>query len=253
MLKKFLDDAVVLIIGKQFESLAEILHSKKHINEFLIAKKLDITINQTRNLLYKIADQGIVSSIRKKDKKKGWYTYFWRIEILKALEFLKSNLDKEMGQILSQVKSREVKQFYICSTCNVEYSEENALMHDFMCPECGSVFVLKDNTKVLKDLKKTLDRLSKEAKDIGVEIEQERSVIDKQRMKELKLAKEERAKKAATSRKKRADAKKASEKANTKKTKTKKISKKSVKKLFNKVTKKKSVKKSSKKTKKKRQ
>ena len=74
MLKKFLKEVIVIVVGKQAEEIADLLDSSKHVNEFSIAKKLDITINQTRNILYKIADKGLVSSIRKKDKKKGWYT-----------------------------------------------------------------------------------------------------------------------------------------------------------------------------------
>ena len=87
-LKNFLRDVVVIIVGKQAETIIDFLDGNKYLNEFLIAKKLEITINQTRNILYKLSDHGIVSSTRKKDKRKGWYTYFWKIEIMKALEFL---------------------------------------------------------------------------------------------------------------------------------------------------------------------
>ena len=92
MLKKFLKDAVTLIAGKQTEEIVDLLDTSKYINEFIIAKKLGVTINQARNILYKISDYGLVSSIRKKDKKKGWYTYFWKIEILKSLEFVKNDI-----------------------------------------------------------------------------------------------------------------------------------------------------------------
>ena len=94
MLKKFLKDTIEIIIGKQAEGIIDLLDGKKYVNEFIIAKKLGITINQTRNILYKISDQGLVSFIRKKDKKKGWYTYFWKLERLKSLEFLKNVLLK---------------------------------------------------------------------------------------------------------------------------------------------------------------
>ena len=70
MLKDLLKEVVVIIVGKQAEPIADLLHSNKHVNEFLIAKKLNLTINQARNILYKIADYGLVSSIRKKYKKK---------------------------------------------------------------------------------------------------------------------------------------------------------------------------------------
>ena len=144
-------ESVIIIIGKQAETIVDFLDGNKYLNEFLIAKKLDLTINQTRNILYKLSDQGIVSSIRKKDKRKGWYTYFWKMEVIKALEFLKMNIQKKTEQIKNQIENRELKRFYVCERCNIEFNEENALLYEFTCNECGSIFVLKDNTKVLKE------------------------------------------------------------------------------------------------------
>ena len=83
-LSGFLQEVSNDIAGKQAEEMVPLLFNKKHVNEFIIAKKLNITVNQVRNLLYKLSDHGIVSYIRKKDKRKGWYTYFWRIEPLKS-------------------------------------------------------------------------------------------------------------------------------------------------------------------------
>ena len=129
MPKKFLKEVIIIVVGKQAEEIVNLLDGKKYVNEFLIAKKLGITINQTRNILYKISDKGLVSFIRKKDKKKGWYTYFWRIEILKTLEFLKHILLKKINHINHQTKSRETKQFYVCKRCNIEFTEEHALLN----------------------------------------------------------------------------------------------------------------------------
>ena len=63
LLKKIAEETM----GKPAVDLIVILLKKKNINEFIIAKKLSLTINQTRNLLYKFSDRGIVSSTRKKD------------------------------------------------------------------------------------------------------------------------------------------------------------------------------------------
>ena len=105
MIKTFLKEVVIIIVGKQAEDIIDMLDGDKYINEFLIAKKLGITINQTRNILYKISDHGLISSIRKKDKRKGWYTYFWKIEVLKSLEFLANIIDKRKDQLIHQIKS----------------------------------------------------------------------------------------------------------------------------------------------------
>ena len=191
MLEKFLREVVVIVVGKPAEEIADLLNSKKHINEFVIAKKLDVTINQARNLLYKLSNYGLVSSLRKKDKKKGWFTYFWKIEILKSLEFLRSILINKVEQLKNQIKSRETKQFYVCERCNIEYNEENALLHDFTCNECGEIFTLKDNSKVIREFQREVLKMENEIKLIEQEIEKEKSKlnkeIEKQTKKEAKL------------------------------------------------------------------
>jgi transcription factor E len=186
MREQFLKEVVTIVAGKQTEGIVDLLNGKKNVNEFIIAKKLNLTINQTRNILYKLSDYGLVSSIRKKDKKKGWYTYFWKIEILKSFDFLKNILEKNLDQITHQLKSRETKLFYICERCNIEFNEENALNHDFICNECGNVFTLKDSSKILKELKKDMEKIKKELEMVNLEILKEKEIEDKEKMRQLK-------------------------------------------------------------------
>lgn len=186
MLKKLLKEIMVLIAGKQVEGIVDILDGKKYVNEFIIAKKLKLTINQTRNILYKISDHGLLSSIRKKDKRKGWFTYFWKIEIIKCLEFLKANLTKKIDQINHQIKSRETKEFYVCERCHIEFNEENALIYNFTCPECGSMLMRKDNTAVINEYNKELDKLKKELASVDEELSAEKEKIEKSRAREAK-------------------------------------------------------------------
>jgi len=236
MLKKFLKEIVVSIAGKSAEEIVDLLDGKKYVNEFVIAKKLNLTINQTRNILYKISDQGLVSFIRKKDKRKGWYTYFWKIEIMKSLEFLKASIFKKMEQVNHQIKSRETKEFYICETCNIEYNEETALIHNFVCNECGNIVARKDNNQSIKEYNKELDKLKRELDLVEEEYKLEKEKVDKIKAKEIKkeekLKQEEKLKKS-----KKNVSKKKVEKKVTKKI-VKKIEKKLTKKQVKKITKK---------------
>ncbi len=221
--KKLIKEAFVDVAGKQAEPLVDFLDTKKYMNEFLIAKKLDLPINQTRNILYKISEFGLVSSTRKKDKKKGWYTYSWKIEELKCLEFLKNSLLKKMEQLSNQIKNRESKEFYVCEKCHVEFNEENALLHDFTCPECGSLLERKDNTKLLKEFKKNLENYDANLKIVLGEIAREEGIeVRKIKVKEAAV-KRARAKERAAAREK---AKRALAHAKNKKTKKSKGSKK---------------------------
>ena len=225
MLKKFLKDVITISVGKQAENIIDFMDNKKYVNEFSIAKKLDITINQMRNILYRLSDYGLVSSIRKKDKRKGWYTYFWKIEFIKSLEFLKENIEKKITQMINQIESRESRTFYICERCNIEFNEESALVLDFTCSECGEIFVIKDNSKLLKELKKGLNKQKKELSLIEEEIEKEREILEKRKLREAKKEK-----KKALAKKK---AKVATKKKKSKKPKT--IKKKALAKKKNKI------------------
>jgi len=67
---KLLHDLVEEMAGEDTGRIVDILFGKKDVNEFLIAKKMELTINQVRNILYKLSADGLVSFIRKKDGKK---------------------------------------------------------------------------------------------------------------------------------------------------------------------------------------
>ena len=223
MVKEFLKKVISMVGGKQAEEIVDFLYKKNYVNEFLISKNLEITINQTRNLLYRVSDRGFLSSIRKKDKKKGWYTYFWKIEILKSLEFLKGVLKERIERTEKQINNRETKNFYVCKRCNIEHNEENALLHDFICIECEQVLDIKDNTKSIRALKRSSEGLKKEIELIDKEIQTEREKINKKRAKEIDKEEKEKAAKRAMRRK--TAVKKTVKKTSKKKT-TKKISKK---------------------------
>lgn len=250
MLDKILKEIIVITVGKGAEPIAELLNSKKYVNEFTIAKKLEITINQTRNILYKISDHGLVSSERKKDKKKGWYTYYWKFEIMKCLEFLKNNLLSSKERFNTQITRREEKQFYVCIDCSLEYSEDEALLMEFECDECGELFTTKDNSKLLVGLKKNIGKINERIEEIDIEIAKEQKKLDRKKNIMLKkeelerLAKKEEARLRRAEKKKERDALKAIEEAKNPKKKV--VKKKVAKKVAKKATKKKVVKKTTK-------
>jgi len=130
-------------------------------------------------------------------------------------------LEKKISQISSQINSRETKQFYVCDRCKVEVNEEHALLMNFTCDECGEIFALKDNAKVLRELKKHLIKYSNELVMVKEEIAIEKEKMDKQRLKEVQ--KEDRAK-AKERAKKSAARKRASKKEKKKQNSSKQVS-----------------------------
>jgi len=211
---KILSKVISDIFGKSAEELVNMLIGKKNVNEFKIAKKLKLSINNTRNILYKLSNIGLISFVRKKDKKKGWYTYFWTLNLRKSFDLLEEQIKKEIRSISGQIESRKTKRFYICKTCDYELSEENALLHNFTCEECGQVFELNEDTKILRGLELKKKKLLKE-----LEIVREaKSEEEKKREKKIKRAEKKEQKKA------KKKVKKKSSKPTTKKKKARKKS-----------------------------
>ena len=83
-------DLVIEIAGPEVVALVELLYGKENVSEFKLADKLELTVNQARNMLYKLHSHNLVSFIRKKDKRKGWYIYYWTLDLRRMLVFLVS-------------------------------------------------------------------------------------------------------------------------------------------------------------------
>nr|MBC8444041.1 hypothetical protein [Candidatus Woesearchaeota archaeon] len=76
---KIIEYVVGEVAGENALSIVNYLKNKKNISEFKIAEVLEKDIKEVRVLLYKLVNFNLVSSIRKKDKKKGWYIYYWTL------------------------------------------------------------------------------------------------------------------------------------------------------------------------------
>ncbi len=174
-----LGEMVESVAGKPGRDILNILADKPNVNEFLIAKALGLTINQTRNILYKLSDNGIVSFSRKKDKRKGWYTYFWTLDVVRAMESAENRIKEFIKNLQSQKKNRESKRFYICRTCNTEVSEETALINNFTCQECGNVYELNESYELLKDINEKANRLNSELEKMREILGAERTKVKK--------------------------------------------------------------------------
>lgn len=171
---KLLHDFVEEMANAGAGKIVEILFGKKDVNEFLIAKKMNLTINQVRNILYKLSAEGLVSFVRKKDKRKGWYIYFWTLNTEKCLIKLKQNLIKKVEEYNSILSNRELKRFYACKSCGIEVNEPKALENGFTCEECAEVYELSENKEVIKETKTKITKTEKELQLIEEELEKHR-------------------------------------------------------------------------------
>lgn len=231
MLEKFLKEIVAIIAGPGSEKIVDVLYKKKNLNEFLIAKKLNLTINQARNILYKLGEEGLVYFTRKKDSKSGgWYTYFWTLDEAKSMANYRDKLLKEAEVLDKELDEKKTQRFYVCKSCGMEANEETALLHNFTCPECGEVFELKDSRESIVEMEKKIMAIQEKVllvdKELGLLKEKEHAGRARADKKAAKVKAKERAKKRAAV--KRAKSKESGKKRPKKQSKkhTKKIVKK---------------------------
>ena len=239
---KLLHDLVEEMAGENTGRIVDILFGKKDVNEFSIAKRMELTINQVRNILYKLSADGLVSFIRKKDKRKGWYIYYWTLKTEKCLVKLEGSLVKKIDGFNHILGSRETKRFYLCPSCGIEVGEEKALEHGFSCEECAEIYDLSDNSPAIRETKLKISRTQKDLELIQGELVVIREKESKKRARVNKKLDKEETERKALMKAARAAARKKVAAANAriegKKKVVKKVAKKVVKKAKKKVVKK---------------
>lgn len=198
MQKKLLFDLVEDLAGEGNGRIVEVLYNKKDVNEFLISKKMELTVNQVRNILYKLSNFGLVSFIRKKDNRKGWYIYYWTLNTEKSLALIESYLQNKTKELQEALEKRENDRYYVCPSCGIEVTEPVALEQDFVCDECAEIYQLSDNAPFIRDLKSKITRNENLLSQIKEELE---SVRTKKKAKRERAAKKAEAEKKVTSKK----------------------------------------------------
>ena len=180
-LDKLVDDFISEVIGKDVLELVRYLKKRSNVSEFKLAEHFNLTVNQIRNMLYRMYSHNLVDFTRKKDKKKGWYIYYWDFYLGKALDAALVHKEKRLGIFREILKREEVGNYFSCPDNDVRLEFEQAIEHGFKCPECDKVLVQDNNSRKIQRLTKTIEELEGEIKNC-------RSVVD-ERKEELKVVK----------------------------------------------------------------
>ncbi|MBI2105507.1 hypothetical protein HYT56_01565 [Candidatus Woesearchaeota archaeon] len=179
ILDKITDDFISEIIGKDVLNLLQYLRKKSNVSEFKLAEKLNITVNQTRNMLYRLYSYSLVDFTRKKDKKKGWYIYYWDFYPDRALNVALTHKNKRLEILKNLLKKEETGQYFSCPDNDVRFLLEQAIEHGFKCPECDKVLVQENNTRKIQNMMRTIDELEKEINEVN-------KILTEKREEELK-------------------------------------------------------------------
>ncbi len=134
--QEFKADEIVKLVG--------MLNGRQNVSEFKIAEKLNVTVNRIRNMLYTLQDHNLVSSTRKKDRKKGWYIYYWTFNPIQANDLVKSLKVRRINDLKQRLEKAKQGAFFRCRKHTPRLNLQQAMEIDFKCPNCESVMV-EDN------------------------------------------------------------------------------------------------------------
>lgn len=160
--KKLSEQVITEVAGEETIELVNALKGKKNISEFIIADYIKREINKTRHLLYKLYDANLVTFIKKKDKKKGWYVYYWTYHPEK-IRYIYLKLKKEKLDGLKERLKRELEDyFFSCAHNCMRLDFERATEFEYKCPECGELMSQENNEEKIDYIKREINKLEKD-------------------------------------------------------------------------------------------
>lgn len=160
--KEVAEELVKEVAGEDTVKLVELLKDQENISEFKLAEKLRLTVNTVRNMLYRLQAHNLVTSTRKKDKKKGWYIYYWTFNTPQAKSLIRVVKQRKLDHLKDRLRTEIQESFYICPQKCVRFKMENAMEYDFKCPECGNVLQEENNIDFIAKIKNTITELEGE-------------------------------------------------------------------------------------------
>ena len=157
--KKLISEVVSNAVGIEAVDIALYLKGKKDISELIIAKDMNISIQEARALLYKLYEAHLTSFERKRDKHKGWHISHW--------DFLddnihKLNLEQHQNKILllrNRLDREQKNEFYMCGHACARVDFDKAVEVNFKCNECGALMNPVDNSRTIEVLSGKIQEL----------------------------------------------------------------------------------------------
>ncbi|HZX44049.1 MAG TPA: hypothetical protein VFF28_00020 [Candidatus Nanoarchaeia archaeon] len=149
------------IAGEKAIPIIEYLKDRKNVSEFIIADKVKLDMQTTRNILYTLNSYNVATYIRRKDRKKGWYISYWTFNRKRVKELTEQLREEKIVKLKERLYKEETNKgnFFICSQACARLDFEQATEFGFKCPECGSLLNQQDNEKTIDNLRTKITEL----------------------------------------------------------------------------------------------
>ena len=149
-----------MIGGEEYLKVARSLLKTEYATDEEIASSTGLRINMVRKVLYGLFGKSLITGIRVKDERKGWFVYRWRTRRDEVETFIEGQKKQIMERLQQRLDYENSTQFYHCGNEDCPRATfEETLGLDFKCESCGRVMNLKKNDKIKKAFSKKIDMI----------------------------------------------------------------------------------------------
>ena len=152
-----------MIGGDEYLKVARSLLKAQDATDEEIASSTGLRINMVRKILYDLFGKALITGIRVKDERKGWFVDRWRSRKDEVENFIDKEKKKISDRLQHRLDYENSSQFYHCGNDDcLRVTFEDGLEQFFKCPSCGQVLNLKKNEKAKKSFSKKIDEIKKD-------------------------------------------------------------------------------------------
>ena len=141
-----------MIGGDEYLKVARSLLKAEDATDEEIASSTGLRINMVRKVLYDLFGKSLITGIRVKDERKGWFVYRWRTRREEVEHFIENQKKKIQERLQQRFDYENASDFYHCGN-------EDCM---FKCPSCQDVLNIKKNEKSRKAYSKKIDEIKKD-------------------------------------------------------------------------------------------
>jgi len=154
--------------GEPYIRVARAILNNEDTTDEEIASATGLKINMVRRILYDLFGRSLITGIRVREPKKGWYVYRWRVQRDQVDAFVNSLKRKTLKRLKVRLKYEQSHQFYRCKDkTHRRLTFEEAVENLFRCPQCGNPVELVSNDELIRALKWKIKQLEKDIKKSG--------------------------------------------------------------------------------------
>jgi len=149
-----------LIGGEEYHKVARALLNTEDATDEEIAGATGMRINIIRKVLYDMFGKALITGIRVKDEKKGWFVYRWRAKRDQAENFIENQKKKILDRLQKRLEYEESSEFYHCGRTNCPRIKfDYAMELFFKCPNCKNPLNMVNNEKVKDALRYKIEQI----------------------------------------------------------------------------------------------